>query len=160
MDVAEVACNDDGRRTFVVVLDRGDDVISNLRSMAARHGIDAASLSAIGALSGVTLGFYRRETRTYDEIPVDEQVEVASLLGNLSRDEQGDVVLHAHGVVARSDGSTVGGHVLAARVEPTLEVVVEESPAHLVRRYRPDLGLSLIDLPNPSVLGHGPDLGL
>jgi predicted DNA-binding protein with PD1-like motif len=41
----------------------------------------------------------------------------------------------------------VGGHVQKLHVRPTLEVVLTETPAHLRRKPRPDLGgIALIDL--------------
>jgi predicted DNA-binding protein with PD1-like motif len=51
-----------------------------------------------------------------------------------------------HVVVARSDGSAYGGHLLEAHVWPTLEVVLVETPAHLQRQLDEEPGLSLIRL--------------
>lgn len=44
------------------------------------------------------------------------------------------------------DGTTRGRHLIEARVRPTLEVVVTESPEHLRRRTDPQTGLALIDV--------------
>lgn len=52
--------------------------------------------------------------------------------------------LHAHVVVGKSDGSAHGGHLLSARVRPTLEVVLVESPAYLRRETDEETGLALI----------------
>jgi uncharacterized protein len=49
-------------------------------------------------------------------------------------------------VLALGDGSTCGGHLLDGTVQPTLEVTLVETPAHLRRKHRPKLGLALIDL--------------
>ncbi len=54
--------------------------------------------------------------------------------------------MHAHAVLGRADGSTVGGHLLEGEVWPTLEVVVSEAPATLRKRVDPETGLALIDL--------------
>ena len=45
-----------------------------------------------------------------------------------------------------SDGTTRGGHLLEARVYPTLEAVVTENPAQLRKVMNPDVGIPLIDL--------------
>ena len=80
------------------------------------------------------------------------QVEVLTLAGNIGvkrasdpppRDEP---ALHAHVVIGRADGTACGGHLLDARVRPTLEVIVIETPQHLRRRLHPETGLALIDL--------------
>jgi predicted DNA-binding protein with PD1-like motif len=47
-------------------------------------------------------------------------------------------------VLGRSDGTTRGGHLLEARVRPTLEVILVESPSHLQRKHDPESGLALI----------------
>jgi predicted DNA-binding protein with PD1-like motif len=47
-------------------------------------------------------------------------------------------------VVGRSDGTTRGGHLLEAYVQPTLEVVIVESPRHLRRETDEQTGLPLL----------------
>ena len=75
--------------------------------------------------------------------PGREQVEVLSLIGDVAL-EDGEPKVHAHVVVGRSDGSTRGGHLIEARVRPTLEVILTESPAHLRKHHDPESGLALI----------------
>jgi predicted DNA-binding protein with PD1-like motif len=135
----------DGLRTFVVVLDKGDEAVETLTSFAAREQIAAASLTAIGAFRSATVGYFDRETKSYAETPLDEQVEVLSLIGDLAIAKQRPK-LHAHVVLGRRDATTRGGHLLRGEVWPTLEVVVTEAPAHLQRRTDPETGLALIDL--------------
>jgi predicted DNA-binding protein with PD1-like motif len=53
---------------------------------------------------------------------------------------------HMHVVLGLSDGTTRGGHLLEARVFPTLEAVVTENPAYLRKVLRPDLGIALLYL--------------
>jgi predicted DNA-binding protein with PD1-like motif len=45
----------------------------------------------------------------------------------------------------RPDGTTLGGHVLAAYVSSTLEVMVTEDPVTLQKRLDPATDLTLID---------------
>jgi predicted DNA-binding protein with PD1-like motif len=136
---------DRGERTFVVVFDKGDEVIESLTTFARRETLRASRVTAIGALRDVTLGYFDRATKDYRKIPLTEQVEVLSLLGVITLDGELPKV-HAHIVVGRADGSTRGGHLLQGHVWPTLEVVVEELPRHLQRRTDPESGLALIDL--------------
>ena len=112
---------------------------------AGRERLRASHITAIGALSDVTLGYFDRGSRQYQKIPLGEQVEVLSLLGVVTLDGE-KPKLHAHIVVGTRDGSARGGHLLEGHVWPTLEVVVEESPRHLQRRTDPESGLALIDL--------------
>lgn len=134
-----------GSDSFVLVFDTGDEVTKELLAFAREHRIDAASFSGIGAFQQVTLGYFELEKRDYKRIPVNEQVEVVSLIGNIARGDDGPK-LHAHVVVGRSDGAAFGGHLIDARVRPTLELVLVETPAHLRRRSDAATGLALIDL--------------
>jgi predicted DNA-binding protein with PD1-like motif len=94
----------------------------------------------------VTLGYFDWRRKDYQKIPLREQVEVLSLLGDVALDEKGGPKIHAHVVVGRSDGNAHGGHLLEAHVRPTLEVILVESPRHLQRRHDPESGLGLIRL--------------
>ncbi len=132
-----------GQRTFALVFDKGDEVISGLTNFAKGNGLDAASLTAIGAFSDATLGYFDLEKKEYEEIPVEEQVEVLSLVGDLALN-RGEPQLHAHVVLGRRDGTTKGGHLLEGHVCPTLEVVLVESPEHLRKETDEETGLALI----------------
>jgi predicted DNA-binding protein with PD1-like motif len=56
----------------------------------------------------------------------------------------GEPKIHAHVVVGRRDGTALGGHLLDARVRPTLEVVLVETPATLRRTIDKTTGLPLL----------------
>ncbi|HKS90273.1 MAG TPA: PPC domain-containing DNA-binding protein [Stellaceae bacterium] len=131
--------------THAVVLDSGDEAVAALGKFAREHRIEAAALSAIGAFERAVVGYFDWSRKDYKRIPVDEQVEVLSLLGDVAISE-GEPALHIHAVLGRSDGSVVGGHLLEGHVRPTLEVVFVEPPAHLRKRKDPETGLALISI--------------
>lgn len=134
---------DRGRKVFAVVFDKGDEVKAGLTRFAKEQGLGASQITAIGALSDATLGYFDRETKEYLKIPVREQVELLSLIGDVVIDK-GEPSVHAHLVVGRRDGAAIGGHLIEAHVWPTLEAIVAEAPEHLRKRYDPDTGLTLI----------------
>jgi predicted DNA-binding protein with PD1-like motif len=136
-----------GQRTYAIVFDKGDEVIAGLTECARQQRLDAASFTAIGAFSDAKLGYFDRQKMDYTEIPVREQVEVLSLVGNIAYDaEKGEPKVHAHVVLGKRDGATCGGHILQAHVWPTLEVIVVESPRHLRRTVDKQTGLALVDI--------------
>jgi predicted DNA-binding protein with PD1-like motif len=137
--------NDAPERTYALILDRGDEVVSSLERFAGDHDLVASRLTAIGAFSAVTLGYFNWETKEYERIELDEQVEVLSLIGDVTLAD-GGVKLHAHVVLGRRDGSTRGGHLLKATVRPTLEVLLVDSPLYLRRQFDPVSGLALIQI--------------
>jgi predicted DNA-binding protein with PD1-like motif len=137
--------NEAPERTFALVFDRGDDVMVELLRFAHEQGLSASRITALGAFERATLGYFDWETRDYVRIPVDEQVEVVSLLGDVALDGD-EPRLHLHAVLGRRDGSTLGGHLLEARVRPTLEVLLVDSPSYLRRECDAASGLALIKI--------------
>ncbi len=136
------------QRVVAAIFDPGDDPIAGLTDAARRSGMDAAHLTGIGAFEHVTVGWFDLEARDYRKIEVTEQVEVLSLVGDITRAGAGsdEPKVHVHVVLGRSDGTAIGGHLLGGAVRPTLEIVISETPAQLRRRHDPDTGLALIDL--------------
>jgi hypothetical protein len=134
-----------GERTFAVVFDTDDDPVAGLLDFAGQNHLAASHFTGIGAFSEATLAYFDWNRRAYVDIPMLEQVEVLALAGDITLDD-GRPKVHAHVVVGTRDGTARGGHLKAARVRPTLEVVVVESPAHLRRRTDERTGLALIDL--------------
>ena len=131
--------------TYVVVCDPGDEAVSVLTQFARSERLEAAQITAVGAFQHAILGWFDPAVRDYRRIPVDEQCELLSLIGDVAEGQDGPI-LHVHAVLGLSDGTTRGGHLLEGRVFPTLEAVVTETPAQLRKVLRPDIGIALIDL--------------
>ena len=131
------------RRTWLLAFDKGDDVHPTLLKFAEEERIVAAELRGIGGFREVTLAYFEKATLTYEPLPVREQVEVVSLLGNITLAE-GKPKVHAHCVIGRKDGSTVGGHLLAAEVWPTLELFVTAYAEKVERKSDPETKLPLL----------------
>jgi uncharacterized protein len=131
--------------TYVLVCDPGDEAVAALEQFARAERLEASQLTGVGAFERATVGWFDPAAKQYRRIPVNEQCEVLSLLGDIAEGPDGPS-LHAHVVLGLADGTTRGGHLLEGRVFPTLEVVVTETPAELRKVMRPELGIALIDL--------------
>jgi len=131
--------------TYVVVCDPGDEAVAALEQFARAERLEAAQITAVGGFERATVGWFDRAAKQYRRIPVDEQCEVLSLIGDVAEGQDGPS-LHLHVVLGLSDGTTRGGHLIEGRVFPTLEVIVTETLAELRKVMRPDLGIALIDL--------------
>lgn len=138
--------NQAAERTYAVVLDVGDEPVACLTALAQAERLDAARFTGIGAFSEAVLGFFDLQRKDYEKISIGEQVEVVSLLGDVALGPDGVPKLHAHAVLAKRDGSAWGGHLISAKVQPTLEVMLVESPSYLQRRIDAATGLALIAL--------------
>ena len=111
--------------TYEVSFSTGDEVLSGLTDLAKAEGIEAAQITGLGGLSTATLAFGDPSIGgfVFKLIPVDEKSELVSLDGTISM-RDGEPYVHLHAVVALSDGSTRGGHVLALNVNPVAEVTI------------------------------------
>jgi uncharacterized protein len=136
---------DSDQRTFALVFDKGDEAKKGLTSFAAEQKTHAAQFTAVGGFRRAVLGYFDRDEKTYLKIPVDEQVEVLSCVGDIAVKPDGSPEVHAHVVVGRRDGTTRGGHLLEAEVWPTLEVLIRDVPRYLRRVHDDETGLALID---------------
>lgn len=135
-----------GADSRVIVLDSGEEAFAALTEFANKADITAASLTAIGAFEKATIGWFDFEKKTYKKIEVEQQCEVLSAIGDVAIGDDGKASLHVHVVLGLADGSTRGGHLMSGIVRPTLEVVMSDTPAHLRRKKKSELGIALIDL--------------
>jgi uncharacterized protein len=133
-------------RTFVLILDPAEEAFRSISKFADQENISGASVAAIGAFEHARVGWFDVEAKRYRPIPVTEQCEVLSLVGDIAQGDDGKASLHLHAVLGLFDGSVRGGHLLEGTVRPTLEVTIVETAAHLRRKKHADLGIALIDL--------------
>lgn len=134
----------DKPKTFVVILDTGEEILSSLKSFAEAQKLAGSSFKAIGALSQVELGWFNWETKKYEtSVQLEEQVELLSLIGDVAL-KDGKPQVHAHLIVGRSSGAAFGGHLIRAIVRPTCELILTENPEHLQKQIDPESGIALI----------------
>jgi predicted DNA-binding protein with PD1-like motif len=131
-------------KVYSVVFYKGDEVLSGLTDFALAHQVADAHFTAIGAVSGATLAWLDLGKKAYRKIPVTQQVEVLSLVGDIAR-SNGVPVVHMHAVLGKPDGSTVGGHVFELHVNPTLEVFLTVNTTPLEKRPDEASGMKVID---------------
>ena len=132
-------------RVHALVFDVEDEAVATLTAFAEERGIEAAHFTGIGAFREAVIAFFDWDSKSYEEIPVDEPVEVAAMTGNVAR-KDGAVRVHAHVVLGRRDGAALAGHLVSGTVRPTLELMLVEERAGLVRKPDEASTLPLLDL--------------
>lgn len=138
--------NDGVERTYVLVLDQGEEAFKTITEFAGKEKLSGASVSAIGAFSRAHLGWFDLAEKKYAPIDVGAQCEVLSLMGDIAQGDDGKPSVHLHAVLGLKDGTVRGGHFLSGTVQPTLEVTIRETVVHLRRKKRDDLGIALISI--------------
>jgi predicted DNA-binding protein with PD1-like motif len=136
-------------KQYAVIFYQGDEAFSGLLEFAEKYQVTSAHFTAIGALNGATLGWFDPQRKMYKKIAIIGQHEVIGMSGDIAL-YQGKPVVHAHMVVGSPDGATRAGHVLAAYVSPTLEVMVTVDPVSMQKRFDAETDLTLIDPARPA----------
>lgn len=137
--------NPGGEKTYAVVFAKGDEVLSGLTEFAARADLISGCFTAIGALQSARFGWFDRARKAYRHIPIKEQVELVSLIGNVAL-VNGAPQIHAHGGVAFPNGEMRGGHLLEAVAWPTVELFFTTWPTPLIKEHDQETDLSLFNL--------------
>jgi len=131
-------------KVYAVIFLKGDELLSGLTDFCIKYGVTDAHFTGIGAVSSATVGWLDLSKKLYHRIDMNQQVEVLSMIGDVAT-FNGKPVVHAHMVFGRSDGTTVGGHLWEAHVNPTVEVFVTANTTPLKKRPDEPSGMKLID---------------
>ena len=131
---------------WVIRLETGESVLDKIVELCEKEGIAAGSLSGIGAVTSARLGYYNQETGKYTEKDFDQELEVISLTGNISRKSDGSLFPHIHCILSDKDMSVFGGHLFQGFVGLTLEIYLFTVSGEIHRAARPGHSLELLDL--------------
>ena len=131
-------------KVYAIVFYKGDDALSGLTDFAIQHKIEDAHFTGIGAISSATLAWLDPSKKIYHRIPVTEQAEVLSLIGDVAT-FNGKPIVHMHAVLGKSNGTPIGGHVFELNVNPTLEIFMTVNSTPLKKRPDDESGMKVID---------------
>ena len=95
------------KRTFIGKLDYGSDLLDELTSICQKENIYLGRVEAIGAVQKARLGYYDQKTKNYSFFKIDQNLEIASLLGNISMCD-GKPMVHAHVTFSDKDSNAYG----------------------------------------------------
>lgn len=128
---------------YVFNLARGEELFSELLSWCKEKGITGGTLTGLGAADQLELAYYNLDTKEYERHPIDAEVEILSLNGNLGM-LKGEQLLHIHGVFGRNDLSTFGGHLFSLRVSGACEIHLVTFDGSFERQHDIETGLNLL----------------
>jgi len=96
-----------GVKHYVIILAKGDEVMSDLTDFARQNKVTSASFTAIGAFSHATLAWFDDGRKEFKLIPIEQQVELVSMIGDSALANEQPAV-HTHVAVASFDGTVRG----------------------------------------------------
>lgn len=131
--------------TYIIRLETGEEVVETFKRFLQEQEIGAGFFTGLGALTGAELGFYDMDSGDYKTKEIKENIEIDSLIGNISTMD-GEVIVHPHIVVSNSQMKTFGGHFNRGEVSATVEIHLVQLEGELERKHNKKLDLNLLDL--------------
>ncbi len=139
---------------IVVRIDKGEELCAMLLELAEKEDIRMAGVTGIGASGDVTLGVFNPRIKEYKSVRYEGDYEIASVTGNLSR-RDGKPYLHLHAVIGdptrkfewhhNPSGVTYSGHLNAAVISATCELVIDVIDGEVGRKFSDEVGLNLYE---------------
>ena len=127
---------------IVVRMDRGEDIVEQVKVLAEREQIRLASVQALGAVNDFTVGVFNTETKVYGSNRFQGPYEIVSLTGTIDTMD-GKFYTHLHMSAGNAQGQVFGGHLNRAVISATCEMVVTVIPGSVDRAFSPEVGLNL-----------------
>lgn len=129
-------------KTIVMRIDRGEEILTQLKAMALKEDIKLASVRALGATNDFTVGVFKVDEKKYYANHFTGDFEIVSLTGTIST-MNGEYYAHLHMSAGDEQGRVFGGHLNEAIISATCEMVVEVLDGRVERTHDADVGLNL-----------------
>ena len=127
----------------VVRIDRGEEIMEQLKVACEAAKITLASVSALGAINEFTVGVWDVENKKYISNEFKGVYEITAIVGTVTT-KDGAFYPHLHLTAADAQGRAVGGHLNRAVVSATCELVLHRIDGVVERRFDEDVGLNLM----------------
>ena len=128
---------------IVLRVDRGEEILEQLKAVCLKENVKLASVSGIGAINDLTSGVWDVERKEYYSNHFTGVYEVANLVGTITT-MNGEYYAHIHISAGDAQGHMVGGHLNRAVVSATSEIVLHLIDGTVEREFDPGVGLNLL----------------
>ena len=115
-------------QTIIVRMDKGEDIVEQVKNVALKEKIKLASISALGAINEFKGDF-----------------EIVSLTGTINT-MNNEYYSHMHLSAGNDQGQVFGGHLNKAIVSATCEMVIQIINGEVDRYFDEEVGLNLLKL--------------
>ena len=129
-------------QTIVARIDRGEEILEQLRVISEREAVRLATVSALGAVGDFTVGVFHPAEKRYHANRFSGDFEIVSLTGTVSTMD-GAFYAHLHMSAGNKRGEVFGGHLNAAVVSATCELVIQVIDGQVDRQFDEEIGLNL-----------------
>ena len=128
--------------TIFARLDRGEEILEQLKILALQENIKLASVRGLGAVDEFTVGVFKTDRKQYDANSFTGYFEIVSLTGTITTMD-GEYYAHLHMSTGNEKGEVFGGHLNRAMISATCELVIQVVDGTVERRFDPEIGLNV-----------------
>ena len=128
--------------TIIARMDKGEEILEQLKVIAEKESIKLASVSALGATDDITVGVFRTGEKKYYANHFTGDMEIVSLTGTIST-MNGEYYAHLHMSAGDAEGHVFGGHLNRAVISATCEMVIRVIDGQVDRKFDENVGLNL-----------------
>jgi hypothetical protein len=129
--------------TYIVRIDRGEEILEQVKALSLKENIKLASVQALGAVNDFTVGVFKPAVKKYDANSFQGNYEIVSLTGTINT-MNGEFYPHLHMSAGDETGKVVGGHLNRAVVSAVCEMVVTVIPGTVDREFSEEIGLNVL----------------
>ena len=129
-------------KTIIARIDKGEEILAQLKNIALKEDIKLASVRALGATDDFTVGVFKVNEKKYYANHFTGDFEIVSLTGTIST-MNGEYYAHLHMSAGDEQGRVFGGHLNEAIVSATCEMVIEVIDGQVDRVRDESVGLNL-----------------
>lgn len=129
--------------TIIARIDKGEEIIEQIKEIAIKEEIKLASIQALGAVGQFTIGVFKTDEKQYLSNEFNGDFEIVSLTGTINTMDN-KFYCHLHMSVGNEKGEVFGGHLNSAIVSATCEMVITIISGIVDRYYDEEVGLNLL----------------
>lgn len=130
------------QNTIVARIDKGEEILEQVKRIARKEQIKLASVQALGAVSQFTAGVFKTEEKEYIANEFNGSFEIVSLTGTINT-MNGEFYCHLYMSAGNHKGEVFGGHLNKALVSATCEMIITVIDGTVDRYFDEEIGLNL-----------------
>ncbi len=128
--------------TIVARIDKGEEILEQIKEIATKENIKLANINALGATNDFTVGVFKVDEKKYYSNEFKGNFEIVSLTGTINT-MNGDFYTHIHMSAGNDKGEVFGGQLIKAVVSATCEMIINIIEGRVDRYHDDDVGLNL-----------------
>lgn len=127
----------------ILILEVGESVVESVIRYCSDNEIKAASVSGIGAVSNVTIGYFDCLSKMYKKKALDGSFELVNLSGNIATKDD-EIIFHPHVTLGAPGFNLIGGHLFEGTISVTGEIFIFPVKGKLIRERDRETSLYLV----------------